>query len=185
MTYYDDGSIRITSEALHVDGYAYPLRVLRRVWHERGRRSWRRVAGRGALGGALLVPVLAAVVGLVVALQVEASAAVTAALVGGSALAGLAAAPAADVLLEHMDRSYARGSRELQVWAEVQHHPVLLLRIDDAQRFGQIYRALQRALEGPVAPRRVDRPRISSASRRVSGGVSRRVPASVEWPTGR
>lgn len=185
MTYYDDGSIRITSEALHVDGHAYPLRVLRRVWHQRGRRSWRRVAGRGALGGALLVPVVAAVIGLVVALQIDASAAVMVALVGGSCLAGFAAAPLADVLLEHMDRSYARGSRELQVWAEVQHHAVLLLQIDDAQRFGQIYRALQRAIEGPVARRRVSRPRFSPAAGRVSGPVTRRSPAPVEWPAGR
>jgi hypothetical protein len=181
VTYYDDGSIRITSEALHVDGTAYPLRALRRVWHHRGRRSWRRVAGRGALGGALFVPVVTAVIGLVVALRIDASATVTVALVGGSCLAGLAAAPLADILLEHMDRSYAQGSRELQMWAEVRHRAVLLLRTDDAQRFGQIYRALQRALESPV-PARVSRPRFSPTT---PGRVARRSTAPVEWPTSR
>jgi hypothetical protein len=182
VTYYDDGWVRITSDALQVDGYAYPLRALRRVWHQRGRRSWRRVAGRGVLGGALLVPVVAAFIGLVVALQIDASATVLVALVGGSCLAGFAAVPLADVLLEHMDRSYARGSRELQVWAEIQHRTVLLLRTDDAQRFGQIYRALQRALEGPAAPRRASPPRVSPAT---SGRLARRSAAPVEWRTAR
>jgi Family of unknown function (DUF6232) len=195
--YYDDGSIRITSDALHVDGRAYPLRVLRRVWHQRGRRSWRRVAGRGALGAALLLPVAAALLGLLLALRIDASGAVTVALVGGACLAGFAAVPVADVLLEHMDRSYARGTRDLQVWAEVQHRAVLLLRTDDAQRFGQIYRALQRALERPVTARRAAispaAARLSPAAARLSpvadrpapGRVARRNTAPVQWPTGR
>jgi hypothetical protein len=182
VTYYDDGSIRITSDTLHVNGNAYPLRVLRRVWHQRGRRSWRRVAGRGALGGALLVPVVMAVIGLVVALRIDASATVTVALIGGSCLAGIAAAPLADILFEYLDRSYARGSRELQVWAEVQHRTVLLLRTDDAQRFGQIYRALQRALEAPVAARRVGRPALSPAA---SGRIARRPNVPIQRPTSR
>jgi hypothetical protein len=182
VTYYDDGSIRITSEALLVDGDRYPLRALTRVWHRRGRRSWRRVAGRGAIGGALLIPILTALVGLVVALRIDASAAATVALVGAACLVGLAAAPLADVLFEYLDRSYARGSRELQVWAQVQHRPVLLLKTDDAQRFGQIYRALQRALEGPAVPLPAGRPRFSPAS---SGRVARRPAVPAERPIGR
>jgi predicted nucleic acid-binding protein len=79
----------------------------------------------------------------------------TIALLGGGILLGLAALPVADVLLERMDRSYARGSRNLQIWADVRGSEVLLLQTDDALRFGQIYRALQRALErGERAPAR-------------------------------
>ena len=47
----------------------------------------------------------------------HASAATTIALVGGGILIGLAAAPLADVLLELVDRSYDRGSRDLEIWA--------------------------------------------------------------------
>ena len=68
-------------------------------------------------------------------------------------LIGLAAAPLADVLLEFVDRSYDRGSRDLEIWGRVRGADVLLLRTDNAQRFGQIYRALQRALEGGTVPR--------------------------------
>lgn len=159
VTYYDDGSIRITSNEIVLDGHAFPLPALARVWHRRGARSWRALAGRGALGSAMVAPIVAAVLGLFVALRIDASATVTIALVGGACLVGLAAGPLADVLLERMDRSYARGSRELQIWAQVHRQPVLLLQTDDALRFGQVYRALQRALELTALNRVPDRPR--------------------------
>ena len=93
--------------------------------------------------------------GIAIALSLHASAATTIALVGGGILIGLAALPLADVLLERMDRSYARGSRNLEIWADVRGARVLLLQTNDALRFGQIYRALQRALEhGERAPSR-------------------------------
>jgi hypothetical protein len=96
---------------------------------------------------------VAGALGILVALTLHASATTTIALLGGGILVGLAALPLADVLLEHMDRSYARGSRCLEIWADVRGSEMLLLRTDDALRFGQIYRALQRALEPGTARR--------------------------------
>jgi Family of unknown function (DUF6232) len=52
-----------------------------------------------------------------------------------------------------VDRSYDRGSRRLEIWGRVRGEDVLLLRTDNAQRFGRIYRALQRALDGGSVPR--------------------------------
>ncbi|GAB3153571.1 hypothetical protein GCM10027290_46580 [Micromonospora sonneratiae] len=155
ITYYDDRTVRVTSEAIRVQGRSYPLRGLARVWHQRGRRSWRALAGRGALGAALIGPVVAAVIGLVIALGIDASLTVTITLVGIACLIGLAAGPIADLLLERLDRSYARGAHDLEIWADFQGRTVLLLHTRDALRFGQIYRALQRALEStqPVRPR--------------------------------
>ncbi|GAB2917345.1 hypothetical protein GCM10027280_00450 [Micromonospora polyrhachis] len=147
ITYYDDLGIQVTSDAIRVGGRSYPLRGLARVWHQRGRRSWRALAGRGAIGAALIGPIVAAVIGLVVALRIDASLAVTILLVGIACLVGLAAGPIADLLLEHLDRSYARGAHDLEIWAEFQGRPVLLVHTRDALRFGQIYRALQRAVE--------------------------------------
>lgn len=147
VTYYSDKSVQITSDAIRVGGRAYPLRELARVWHRRGERSWRAVAGRGALGAAMIGPLVAAAIGIVVALQLDVSTTVTIAIVGGSCLVGLAAGPAADFLLERMDRSYARGAHSLEIWATWRGQPVLLLETGDALRFGQIYRALQRAVE--------------------------------------
>jgi hypothetical protein len=153
IEYYRDRNVTVTSSGVRFDGRAYRLGEFVRIWHRRGRRSWGSVAGRGMLGVAMMVPVLAGVLGIGVALSVDASTSTTIALVGGGLLLGLAALPVADVLLERMDRSYARGSRNLEIWADVRGSETLLLQTDDALRFGQIYRALQRALErGERAP---------------------------------
>jgi hypothetical protein len=155
IEYYRDRDVRVTSTGVRVDARAYRLGEFARVWHRRGRRSWGSLAGRGALGFAMAIPVLAGALGILVALSIDASTTVTVALLGGGILLGLAALPLADILLEHVDKSYARGSRSLEIWADVRGHEVLLLQTDDALRFGKIYRALQRALEhGERAPAR-------------------------------
>ena len=147
ITYYEDRSVQVTSAAVRVDGRSYPLAELGLVWHRRGVRSWRVLAGRGAIGVALAGPLVAAALGVGIALRLHLSPVVTVAVVGASVLVGLGVGPLADVLFEHLDRSYARGSRELEMWARWRGRPVRLLRTGDALRFGQIYRAVQRAME--------------------------------------
>jgi hypothetical protein len=153
ITYYRDPDVLVTSTGVRMAGRDYRLADLSQVWHRQGRRSWRTVAGRGALGLAMLVPVLIGAIGVLVALVIDASTTVTVALGGGGILVGLAALPLADVLLEFVDRSYDRGSRRREIWARVRGADVLLLDTDNAQRFGQIYRALQRALDHDTVPR--------------------------------
>ncbi|WP_346536124.1 DUF6232 family protein [Micromonospora sp. DPT] len=147
ITYYDDRSVQVTSTAIRVDGRTFPLAEIGMVWHQRGSRSWRVLAGRGALGVALAGPLVAAVLGVALAVWLHRSLTVTVAIVGASVLVGLAVGPLADFLFEHLDRSYARGSREWEMWARWRGRPVLLLRTGDALRFGQVYRAVQRAVE--------------------------------------
>jgi hypothetical protein len=156
ITYYDDRSVQVTSTAVHVDGRTFRLADISMVWHQRGSRSWRVLAGRGAIGAALAGPLVAAALGIALALQLDRSLTVTVAIVGTSVLVGLAVGPVADFLFEHLDRSYARGSRQLEIWARWRGQPVRLLCTGDALRFGQIYRAVQRAVEAgqPVPPRR-------------------------------
>ncbi len=153
ITYYRDREVLVTSTGVRMAGREYRVGDFARVWHTRGRRSWGRVAGRGALALAIVAPVLVGALGVMVALLIDASTSVTVALVGGGVLVGLVAAPLADVLLEAVDRSYDRGSRSLEIWGRVRGADVLLLRPDDAQRFGRIYRALQRALDSGAVPR--------------------------------
>ena len=153
ITYYRDREVLVTSTGVRMAGREYRVGDFARVWHTRGRRSWGRVAGRGALALAIITPVLVGALGILVALVIDASTSTTIALVGGGVLVGLVAAPLADVLLEAVDRSYDRGSRSLEIWARVRGADVLLLRTDDAQRFGRIYRALQRALDSGAVPR--------------------------------
>jgi hypothetical protein len=150
-TYYRDPEVQVTSAAIRIGGREYRPDELAQVWHRRGRRTWGAAAGRGALGLAMLVPIVVGILGIVIALAIHASTVTTIVLIGGGVLTGLAAAPLADVLLDRVDRSYDRGSRDLEIWGRVHGRDVLLLRTGNAQRFGQIYRALQRALEpGPV-----------------------------------
>jgi len=153
ITYYKDRDVLVTSTSVRMGGQAYRPGDFVQVWHSRGRRSWGRLVGRGALGIAILTPIVIGAIGILVALAIDASTSMTIALIGGGVLVGLAAAPLADVLLEFVDRSYDRGSRDLEIWGRVRGTDVLLLRTNNAQRFGQIYRALQRALEGGPVPR--------------------------------
>jgi uncharacterized protein DUF6232 len=151
LTYYQDREVVVTSARVRMAGRDFAVADFDAVWHRRGRRSWGVVAGRGALGLTILIPLLIGALGIGVALLLHASTAATVALVGGGILVGLLALPLADVLLERVDRSYDRGSRNLEIWGRVRSADVLLLRTDDRRRFGQIYRALQRALDsGPI-----------------------------------
>jgi hypothetical protein len=147
ITYYRDPDVLVTSTGVRMSGREYRLSDFAQVWHRQGRRSWSAVAGRGVLGIAMIVPLVIGAVGVLVALVINASTAATVALIGGGILIGLAAAPLSDVLLEFVDRSYDKGSRRREIWARVRGSEVLLLDTDNAQRFGQIYRALQRALD--------------------------------------
>ncbi|MGC1210719.1 MAG: DUF6232 family protein [Micromonospora sp.] len=154
ITYYDDKSVQVTSTAVRVDGRTFPLAEISMVWHRRGSRSWRVLAGRGAIGAALAGPLVAAVLGVGVAIWLHRSAVVTLAIVGASVLIGLGVGPLADFLFEHLDRSYTRGSRQWEMWVRWRGRPVCVLRTGDALRFGQIYRAVQRAMESGHVPRR-------------------------------
>jgi hypothetical protein len=124
-----------------------PVAELERVWYRKGSRSWRGLAQRGALGLLMLSPVVAAAVALAVALLIDVSVVNRIAIVLAAALFGLAAAPLMDLVLEFFDRSYARGAHRYQIWGSLRGAPVLLLETDDALRFGQTYRAIERAME--------------------------------------
>jgi hypothetical protein len=153
ITYYRDPEVLVTSTGVRMGGRDYRLGDFAQIWHKRGRRTWGAAAGRGALGLAILTPIVVGLIGIAVALVIHASAGTTVALIGGGILLGFAAAPLADVLLELVDRSYDRGNRRLEIWGRTGRGDVLLLHTDNAQRFGQIYRALQRALDTSHVPR--------------------------------
>ena len=153
ITYYRDRDVLVTSSGIRTGGRDYRLADLAELWHRQGRRSWSAVAGRSALGIAMIIPLVVGATGVLVALVIDASTATTVALAGGGVLVGLAAAPLSDILLEFVDRSYDKGSRRREIWARIRGADVLLLDTDNAQRFGQIYRALQRALDHDTVAR--------------------------------
>lgn len=146
-TYYRDPEVWVSSTGVRVNGRELRLSELLQVWHTRGRRSWGTIAGRGAVGFAILTPIVVGLLAVAVALVVDGSTSTTIALIGGGVLIGFGVVPLADVLLERVDRSYDRGSRVREIWARTPTGDLLLLSTPDAARFGRIYRALQRALE--------------------------------------
>ncbi|GAB1642712.1 DUF6232 family protein [Krasilnikovia sp. MM14-A1259] len=153
ITYYRDPEVVVTSAAIHMGGRDYQPDELARVWHRHGPRSWATVIERGASGLLILFPIFLGALGVALALIMESPASTTVILGGGGLLLGLASVPTADVVLNRVDRSYDRGSRPLEIWGHVHGSDVLLLHTADRRRFGQIYRALQRALESRPVPR--------------------------------
>jgi Family of unknown function (DUF6232) len=145
-TYYRDQDVLVTSSGVRMGGRAYRLAEFDRVWHAHGRRRLSEAAGRGALGLAMLSPLVLGGLAVVAALSLHASLRTTLIVTFGGVLLGLLSVPLADVLLDRVDRSYDRGSRRREIWGRVRGTDVLLLSTDDAQRFGRIYRALERAL---------------------------------------
>lgn len=148
-TFYDDRLVQVTSEAIRVHGRAYPLSALTRVRWLRGSHRWTSWAMRLWLATGAAVPLLVAVAGAWTGVRADLPPPATVALAGFALLVGLATAPLADLLLDRLERSYAEGTRDLQLWADFHGRPVLLLHTRDALRFGRVARALQRALEAP------------------------------------
>ncbi|MFC0530055.1 DUF6232 family protein [Phytohabitans kaempferiae] len=146
--YYRDDTVRVTSSLVQAYGLTYPLSDLSYVWHRRMRPDLRvggRIAGRWALVTLLAAPFVLGGLWLLtgggtgVGIGLITLAAI---LVGLFTLTPLSEFP-----LMALERSYDRGSAVHEIWVQCRGMDVLLLRTNDALRFGQIYRALQRALE--------------------------------------
>jgi hypothetical protein len=146
--YYRDQDVLVTSAGVRIGGRTWPLGEFERVWHAQGRRRLRASAGRGVLGLAMLTPLVLGGLAVAVAFSLHASRNLTMIVAFAGVLLGLASVPLADVLLDRVDRSYDRGSRSREIWGRIRGRDVLLMQTDDAQRFGRVYRALDRALSG-------------------------------------
>jgi hypothetical protein len=153
VLYYRDDAVQVTSQAIHAGGHVVTLADVTYVWHARGATTLAvrgRVLGRGVLVLLLSLPPLVALVcvlSLAWAAQDRGDWKLALAILAAFVVVGLALTPFLEVPLGWLDRSYERGNRVHELW--VQHHgrEVLLLRTPDALRFGQIYRAVQRAVE--------------------------------------
>jgi hypothetical protein len=151
--YYRDDAVQVTSESIQVGGDTVPIADIAYVWHARGRTTLAvrgRVVGRGVLVLLLSLPPLVAlvcVVSLAWSAQDRGNWTLALIILAACAVGALALVPFLEVPLGWLDRSYERGNRVNELW--VQHHgqEVMLLRTPDALRFGQIYRAVQRAVE--------------------------------------
>lgn len=151
--YYRDDTVQVTSESVRTGGQTVPIAELTYVWHARGSASARErshLFGRGVLIFLLSIPPLVAiicVVSLAYAAQDTGEWLLAGTIVLVCVVGALALTPFLELPLGWLDRSYDRGARVQELWVQYRGKEVMLLRTSDALRFGQIYRAVQRAVE--------------------------------------
>lgn len=151
--YYRDATVQVTSESICSEGHRIPLREVTHVWHTTTGSGG---AGRSRLlGRALLVFLVSAppLVGLLCLVSLgydvwdRGDWKPAAAIVAVCGLGALVLFPFMEVPLNWLDRSYDRGLRIQELWIRHHDQEIMLVRSSDALRFGQIYRAVQRAVE--------------------------------------
>jgi hypothetical protein len=149
--YYRDPSVVITESELRVDGSTYWLDELDAVWAERGERHVGRTVAVLILRAAVVAATVALIVGI--ALRVfkshmpvlgGLSASIRDAIGWGSLLGSPFVLGA---LIYSAERVHDRGTREMCLCAQIDGADVLLVSTTNATRFGQINRALLRALD--------------------------------------
>jgi hypothetical protein len=139
--YYQDAEICVASSGVWVDGRRYPLGVIGSAWRSR-RRSW----GRRVIIAAILLPILVVVelsVGVIGWWVIPGSGLVLLALILFMHVVARLVGAAFGLRAIEDIRQYGRS---LELWASIGDSPVLLLRTDDAIKYGQVCRALTRAL---------------------------------------
>ncbi len=145
--YYRDDALRVNSTTIQSYGRVYPLDELDDVWLERGPLHADRLLG--VLLMRLLVGVAGAVfVGAIVAVVIDvhhpAGDLVPAWVVYGY----LFGSPIVfGVLIRSAERAGDRGSRTMLLCASWRGENVTLFATTDSTRFGQVHRAVLRALE--------------------------------------
>lgn len=156
--FYRDESVQVTSTIIRVDGRGYRIADLTYVWHQRGRgsaRTWSRIAVRGLLIFLLSAPPLVAIVclvSLVYSAWDRANWQLALIILAVCAVGAFALAPFLEIPLGWLDRSYDRGGSVNEIWIQCAGEEVRLVSTSDALRFGQIYRAVQRAVEQGERP---------------------------------
>ncbi|GHJ49439.1 hypothetical protein Cs7R123_67810 [Catellatospora sp. TT07R-123] len=163
ITYYRDDTVLVTSSYVHIGDRRLRLDELRYVWHQQVRPDWRvrsRTARRGILNLLMILSVFAGFVLLVAFAAAAYGESQLSSAVGrlhvprntllllAAVLVALGAVPAVwEWMLHRVDDSYDRGDAIHEIWAQTAAGQIMLLRLDDATRFGKIYRALERALD--------------------------------------
>jgi Family of unknown function (DUF6232) len=149
--YYRDPTVVITESELRVDGTSYLLDELDAVWVERGDR----LVGRTVAVVALRAAVAAAVAAIAVALALRIFKTHTPVLGGLSASTrdaigwgSLIGSPfLLGALIYSAERVNDRGTRQMCLCGQIDGADVLLVCTTNTTRFGQINRAMLRALE--------------------------------------
>jgi hypothetical protein len=150
-TYYRDNVVHISSGGVRVADAWYPLPTLTYIWHERTGRVRHGAYMLVTRGGAVLL-----VIGLFIAAGVLArridfggdqrTMYIAGGILGVIVIGGIAAF-SLEGLLDLLDRAHDHGKGVHEIWVRTVEGDLMIYSTTDAPKFGQIYRALQRAVE--------------------------------------
>ena len=153
-TYYRDHEVHISSEGVRVDDAWYPLDTLTYIWH---RRTGRLVQGAYMLatrGGAVALIIGLLIAGGVAARRIDFSGPESTMYIAGGILGiiviGGVVAFSVEGLLGLLDRAHDHGKGFHEIWVRTRAGESMIYSTTDSPKFGQIYRALQRAVEQSV-----------------------------------
>ena len=145
--YYRDDWVRVDSRAIHTSEGVYPIHELRHVLLVRGPRHHDRlllVLALRLLVGVAAAVLVAALIALALDVREPTGGALPAWLVYGYAFASPVVL---GVLIRLTERTNDRGSRDLLLCARVRGNDVVLFTTTNPTVFGQVHRAVLRALE--------------------------------------
>jgi hypothetical protein len=159
IVYYHDDAVEVTSTGINIRNRRFALAELEYVWHQQAAASVRarhEFAHRSLIKVGLLTgAVLAAfgVVYLIVSAFGDAGPAIEVLLPLAAVVVLLAfAGPILEWALHRLDHSYDLGSNVHEIWVRWRGKEIMLLRIADELKFGQIYRSIERAMEQQSQP---------------------------------
>lgn len=150
-TYYRDHVVHISSDGVRVDAAWYPLETLTYIWHQRTGRLVRGAYMIATRGGAVLL-----IIGLLIgagtaARRIDFTGPDSTMYIAGGILGiiviGGIVAFSVEGLLDLLDRAHDHGKGVHEIWVRTSGGDSMIYSTTDSPKFGQIYRALQRAVE--------------------------------------
>lgn len=150
-TYYRDDAVHVSSGGVRVGEDWYPLRTLTYVWHRRTGKlrhgAYMAISRTAAVGLILAIIVGGGILARRVDLSGDQKTMLIAGGVLGVVLIGGLAAFGIEGVLQLLDRSNERNRGVHEIWVRSGDQEMMIYATTDSTRFGQIYRALQRAIE--------------------------------------
>ncbi|MEV6931890.1 DUF6232 family protein [Dactylosporangium sp. NPDC051485] len=151
ITYYRDNAVHVSSGGVRIDDVWYPLDTLTYIWHQRTGRLRHGLYMIGTRGGAVLLVLGLLVAAGMAARRIDFGGEQRTMYIAGSILAvvviGGIVAFALEGLLDLLDRAHDHGKGVHEIWVRTRGGDSMIYSTTDAPKFGQIYRALQRAVE--------------------------------------
>jgi hypothetical protein len=150
-TYYRDNVVHISSGGVRVDDAWYPLDSLTYIWHQRTGRLRHGSYMLATRGGAVLLVIGLLIAAGAAARRIDFSGEQQTMYIAGGILAviviGGIVAFSVEGLLDLLDRAHDHGRGVHEIWVRTVGGDSMIYSTTDAPKFGQIYRALQRAVE--------------------------------------